>query len=224
MTARGSVTRAETEIIKTLTETKIEIETETVIEIVIEIETQEECVLRSDRNVIPINQTAAKVDAPLQLSNVTVKKMVGCVLIKEEKITSAARINVVMMGSARVLPQENPVLWAVTSVVEGYRVMKANAYNDLQPNQPISQLPCLHHSRRRNQLVCLHHCQLQNQLSNNADGLVKIATGMDSMNFAARVCVEKTRHVRINVIVLEKFALEFMTFVARVSVVTMDTV
>mmetsp|Transcript_14978 Transcript_14978/g.25276 ORF Transcript_14978/g.25276 Transcript_14978/m.25276 type:complete len:83 (-) Transcript_14978:97-345(-) len=80
------------------------------VEIEIEIETQEECAPHSDHNVNPLNQIAAKAGATCQQTNASVKIMEDCVSIKEEKITFAAQIDVVMMECARVLPWENPVL------------------------------------------------------------------------------------------------------------------
>jgi len=110
-TARGSATKT-----RTRTETQIEIgidsqiDSKMEVEIEIEIETQEECAPHSDHNVNPLNQIAAKAGATCQQTNASVKIMEDCVSIKEEKITFAAQIDVVMMECARVLPWENPVL------------------------------------------------------------------------------------------------------------------
>ena len=38
---------------------------------------------------------------------------------------------------------------------------------------------------------------------------------MDSLTFAVRVSAEKTRHVRIDVLDLDKVAMEYINFVAR---------
>jgi len=108
-TARGSATktRAETQIeigIDSQIDSKMEVEIE------IEIDTLEEYAPHSDHNVTPLNQIAAKVGATCQHTNASVKIMEDCVSIKEEKITFAAQIDVVMMDCARVLPWENLVM------------------------------------------------------------------------------------------------------------------
>ena len=86
----------------------------------IEIEINDKgCVPNSDRNVTPTNPIAVKVDATCQPDDAFVNRMEGCVSTRAEKITFAARINVVMMGFARVLPKENLVRLVVPFVVEG---------------------------------------------------------------------------------------------------------
>ena len=55
---------------------------------------------RLDRNVVPMNQIAAKEDAIYQPRNASVSEMEVCALIEEEKITSAARIAVARMDFA----------------------------------------------------------------------------------------------------------------------------
>ena len=71
----------------------------------------------SDCNVISINPIVVKVDAICQRSDASVNRMEDYVSIRVEKITFAARINVVLMDDARVLPWVNLVLLVVPFVV-----------------------------------------------------------------------------------------------------------
>ena len=112
-------------IIRTQTEIEIEIviridsqeiENKTTA-LLVEIEIEETPAPHSDHNVIPLNPTAVKVGATSPHVNASVKKMEDNVSIKEEKMTFVARINVVRMDDALVLPRENPVLLVVHFVV-----------------------------------------------------------------------------------------------------------
>ncbi len=71
----------------------------------------------SDHNVISINPIAVKVVVTCQPSDASVNRMVDCVSIRVEKITFAARINVVLMDDVRVLPRVNLVRLVVPFVV-----------------------------------------------------------------------------------------------------------
>ena len=67
----------------------------------------------------PTNPTVVKVDVTCQHSDASVNKMEECVSTRVEKITFAARINVVLMGCARVSLWENLVRLVLPFVVEG---------------------------------------------------------------------------------------------------------
>ena len=108
------------------TQTEIEIEIGIIIDsqeienkttaLLVEIEIDETPAPHSDHNVIPLNPTAVKVDATSRHVNASVKKMEDNVSIREETMTFVARINVVRMDDALVLPRENLVLLVVRFV------------------------------------------------------------------------------------------------------------
>ena len=135
--------------IRTQTEIEIEIGIDSLIiesKMVVEIEIDKVYAPPSDRNVIPINPTAVKVDATCQHINASVKKMEDYVSIKEGTTTSAARINVVMMDCARVLPRENPVLLVKRFVVGGSCAVRDNVYKHWRNRQSF-RLHCLYHDQ-----------------------------------------------------------------------------
>lgn len=118
-------------IIRTQTEIEIEIgiridsqEIENKTTALVEIEIDKTSVPHSDHNVIPLNPTAVKVDATSPAVNASVKKMEESVSIEGETMTFVARINVVRMDDALVLPRENLVLLVVRFVVGGLSVVR----------------------------------------------------------------------------------------------------
>ena len=232
-----------TTIIRTQTEIEIEIgiridsqeiENKTTVPLV-EIGIDETSAPHLDHNVIPLNPTAVKVDVTFPAVNASVKKMEGNVSIREETMTFVARINVVRMDDALVLPRENLVLLVVSFVVGGLSVVRED--NVSKKQLPRSLLFVLHHcqlgsllpNQRGNQLLCLHrflhryrHLNQLRFLRFSAEELEQLALG--SIKFAARVSAEKMRHARIVAFHLVQVAMEYINFVAPVFVVKMECV
>ena len=119
--------------------------------LLVEIEIEETPAPHSDHNVIPLNPTAAKVGATSRHVNASVKRMEDNVSIEEEKMTFVARINVVRMDDALVLPRENPVLLVVHFVVGDLCVVVRE--------DNVSKKQLLLWNRQRSLLFVLHHCQ-----------------------------------------------------------------